>query len=39
MKILALGACVLFAAVFLIVAATIVLAPEPSGACTLGICF
>jgi|GEM_PF-1937584 len=39
MKILAIGTCALFAVAFLLVAVTIALAPEPSGACTLGICF
>lgn len=39
MKILGIAAFTLFTAALLIVAVTIALAPEPSGACTLGICF
>ena len=39
MRALAICAFALFAAAFLIVVVAIVLAPEPSGACTLGICF
>lgn len=39
MRALAICTFALFAAAFLIVAVTIALAPEPSGGCTLGICF
>lgn len=39
MKILGIAAFTLFTTAFLIVAVTIALVPEPSGGCTLGICF
>lgn len=39
MRGLAVCTCSVFAIAFLLVAAFIALAPEPSGACTLGICF
>lgn len=39
MRALAICTFALFAIAFLLVAATLALAPEPSGACTLGICF